>query len=136
MSGGDDESRRRLRDYIERVQDRKYGWAVRGVAVRALAACVTEEDAPWVLDRYFRLSGVMAKHELLPVVIALPESASRERLLLERTATDRDNRQAAMKAIGNAGFDDAAHLVRRFLDDDDVEIRRGAGILFERLSDG
>lgn len=130
---GDDESRARIRGYIEQVQDRRYGWAVRGVAVRALAGCVKDDDATWVLDRYFRISGVLAKHELLPLVIALPEGTARERLIVERSATDRDNRQAAMKAIGNAGFRDAADLVRRFLEDEDAEIRRGASILLDRL---
>ena len=132
---GDDDSRSRLRDFIEEVEERQYGWAIRGVAIRALAACVKPDDAPWVLNRYFRVPGVLAKHELLPLVVSLPTDVTRNRLLHEISARNRDDRQAAMKAIGSAGFEDGANLLQRFADDEDADIRRGANVLIARLTD-
>ena len=131
---GDDESRRRLRSFLEVAGERPYGWAIRGVAVKALASCVNSADAPWVLDRYFGVSGVLAKHELLPVVVSLPLEAIRSRLLDESLSTDRDNRQAAMKAIGNVGFADRSDLLQKFVNDADADIRRGANILIRRAT--
>lgn len=49
--------------------------------------------------------------------------------LEESLSTDRDNRQAAMKAIGNMAFADRVNLLRRFVDDADADIRLGAHIL-------
>jgi len=132
---GDDDSRSRLCDFIEEVEERQYMWAIRGVAIRALAACVKPDDAPWVLDRFFQLPGVLAKHELLPLVVSLPADAARSRLLHESSARNRDDRQAAMKAIGSAGFEDVADLLQRFVDDEDADIRRGANVLIARLTD-
>lgn len=126
---GDDGSRRRLRDFIERVDERPHGWAIRGVAVRALSGCVTRQDAAWALDRLFSLEGVLAKHEFVPVVLALPPDAVRGRLVQESVSPDRDNRQAAMKALGNMDVPDRQRLLRHFLEDDDADIRRGARAL-------
>jgi HEAT repeat protein len=101
--------------------------------VKALARCVGEEDVPWVLDAYFARPGIRSKHELLWLVIALRPERARGRVLLESRSPDRDNRQAAMKAIGNMGFPDRTKLLRRFLDDPDPQIRQGAHNILSEL---
>ncbi|MDP9381580.1 MAG: hypothetical protein M3Q29_15815 [Chloroflexota bacterium] len=129
------ESVEALRTWLLGTYERENGWAIRGVAVRALARCVGAQDAPWVLDLYFvRAQGVLAKHELLPLVAALPVPSVRDRLLVESHDGDRDNRQAAMKAIGRMPFPDRQQLIEGFVEDPDPEIRWGAEMLLGRTS--
>ncbi len=88
-----------------------------------------------MLDLYFvRAQGVLAKHELLPLVAALPVPSVRDRLLVESHDGDRDNRQAAMKAIGRMPFPDRQQLIEGFVEDPDPEIRWGAEMLLGRTS--
>jgi hypothetical protein len=82
-----------------------------------------------MVDSYFSAVGVLAKHELLPAVIKLPPESARGRLTAESKSMDRDNRQAAMKAIGNMSFSDRRQLLELFLKDTDEQIREGAAIL-------
>lgn len=126
---GDSDSRALLRETIERLDEREHGWSIGGVAVRALAECISDDDADWALDRLFALDGVLAKHAFLPVVLALPLHSARERLLEEASSPRRDDRQAAMKALGNMDFPDRDQLLARFLGDDDEQIRDGARLL-------
>jgi HEAT repeat protein len=130
---GDRRSVDLLREWLQEAFQRKYGWGIRGVAVKALARCVREEDVPWVLETYFGLRGVLRKHELLWLVMALPVPRARDRLLLEAQSSNRDNRQAAMKAIGNMGLPDKMDLLERFLDDPDAQIRHGARHMLSQL---
>ncbi len=125
-SWGDPESVMMLRSFLDECDAREFGWSIRGVVIAELADCIGAADAPWVLDRYFSLSGVLAKHEFLPVVVALPPDAARDRLLIEAESDSRDNRHAAMKALGNMDFVDKASLLEPFLTDSDPEIRKGA----------
>jgi HEAT repeat protein len=129
---GDPDSRSLLRETIERLDEREHGWSIRGVAVRALAACISEDDADWALDRLFALDGVLAKHDFLPVVLALPLDSARGRLLAEASSPCRDDRQAAMKALGNMDLPDRDQVLSSFLDDDDEQIRCGARLLLAR----
>jgi HEAT repeat protein len=122
-----------LHNWLQETLQRKHGWSVRRVAVGALVRCVDEEDVSWVLDTYFGLRGARLKHELLWLVMALPAHRARDRLLLEARSLNRDNRQAAMKAIGNLGFADKIDLLRRFLDDPDADIREGARNILDDL---
>lgn len=132
-SWGDAESKVTLCSFLENADNRQFGWSIRGVAIEELARCVGEVDADWVLDRYFALSGVMAKHEFLPVVLALPPEAARRRLVAKSRSPSRDNRQAAMKALGNMPYADRIQLLKPFLTDDDADIRSGARYLVRRL---
>jgi HEAT repeat protein len=132
---GGRESVAALRAWLIQCQQRKYGWAVRGVAVKALSECVDECDVDWILDMYFSVSGVAAKHELLhPLVVNLPPEAARERLMLECKSTDRDNRQAAMKAIANMrnGFRNREAILEQFTQDPDPQIRSGASMILKK----
>lgn len=131
-SWGDHQSRALLRSAIEKLDERQYGWSIRGVAIRALSACITDDDAGWALDRLFTLEGVLAKHTFLPVVLALPVDSVQTRLLEEASSPGRDNRQAAMKAIGNIDFPSRDDVLSRFLQDEDEQIRYGARLLLDR----
>ena len=128
-SWGDSESIERLRVFLDECEQREFGWSIRGVIVRELAGCVGDADVSWVLDRYISLPGVLKKHEFLPVVLSLPPDAARDRLILEGASQSRDNRQAAMKALGNMDYPDKALLLKPFLKDRDPEIRSGARYL-------
>ena len=93
-----------LRQFLIDAFDREAGWSIRSVAVRNLIPLVTAKDAEWVLNLYFSRQDGLTKHELVPLVIALPPEAARYRLVLELGRTDPLNRQAAVKAIGNMAF--------------------------------
>lgn len=87
------------------------------MAAKALSECVDESDVDWILDLYFSVSSVLAKHELLhPLVVNLSSEKARKRLLLECKSMDRDNRQAALKAIANMrdGFPDREAILEQF----------------------
>jgi HEAT repeat protein len=125
-----------LRAWLIQCQQRKNGWAVRSVAVKALSECIDECDVDWILDMYFSVSGVLAKHELLyPLVVNLPPKAARKRLMLECKSTDRDNRQAAMKAIANMRnkFRNREAILEQFTQDPDPQIRYGASMNLKKL---
>ena len=132
-SWGDSYSIEKLRAFLEDADKLEFGWSIRGVAVTELSRCVGAGDADWVLDRFFSLNGVLAKHKFLPVVLALPPEAARERLKSQSESDDRDNRQAAMKALGNMAYPDRKALLKPFLTDRDPEIREGAKYLYGRI---
>jgi HEAT repeat protein len=120
-----------LRSFISDAWRREAGWGIRSVAIESLAQCIEACDTDWVLDHYFAISGWLSKHELLPLVCALPISVARSRLLAETHSTDRDNRQAAMKAFANMGYpeEEQRAVLARLSEDPDEEIRRGAEAL-------
>ena len=61
---GDRESVDTIRDFLISAFDRKLGWAVRGVAIRALAPIVGPEDARWIGDLCRSRSSGLERHEL------------------------------------------------------------------------
>ena len=124
-----------LRAWLIQCHQRKYGWAVRRVAVKALSQCVDESDVDWILEMYFSVSGVHAKHELLyPLIVNLSSEATYKRLILESKSKDRDNRQAAMKAIANMrnGFHNRETVLAQFTRDPDPQIRDGAIMILNK----
>ena len=88
-----------LRRWLLRLYERPYGWAARGVAAKSLARCVTEADEAWVLDLYFELPTLMLRHEVLPIVAALPREQTVERLQRDTRHADPAHRDAARKAL-------------------------------------
>lgn len=118
-----------LRPFLIRCLDRKKGLAIRGVVVRALRRVVTQADVGWILDLYFGLPDRVLKHELLWLVVALPPTAARERLVAALSDPRWDNRQAAVKAIGNMAFPDRRQLLRRLRADPDSNVRRSVRAL-------
>ncbi|MEM7431652.1 MAG: hypothetical protein AAF351_06895 [Pseudomonadota bacterium] len=130
----DAEAKARIRKFLNECFAREYGWSIRGVAVEELSHCVNADDSDWILDLYFSQLTRLEKHELLPMVLALPPASARERLTDESSSENSSNRQAAMKAIANLHFDDKAALLRVFLDDPDPDIRKGAEWNIKRLA--
>jgi hypothetical protein len=114
---------------------KEHWWAIRGVAVNALARCVTAEDAPWVLDLYFQAKGPLKKHELLPVVSSLPVASAGKRLERELRSADTDNRQAAMKAVVRMPFPNKLQLLEQLADDPNPDIRGAVRSWLSRFSD-
>lgn len=121
---GDRECVELLRQFLVSCFDHKAGWTIRGVVIRALCPVITEEDVNWVLDLYFSLQGLLAKHELLGLVTALPSQSARERLVAALRDSRWDNRQAAVKAIGNMDYPDRRQLLQQLRNDPNDDVRR------------
>ena len=126
---GGGESVEALRTWLRECERRKYGWSVRGVAVRELTKWVGAQDAGWVLQLYFGAPDQLSKHELLPLVLALPAEAARERLVAGLHDPAWANRQAAVKVIGNMPYADRRALLRPLVDDPDHEVQKSARFL-------
>ncbi|MBC6982166.1 hypothetical protein [Caulobacter sp. 17J80-11] len=72
-----------LAEELSRAFSIAHAWSLRGVIVGALRAHVRGADADWVLDLYFSRPDALQKHELLPLVVALPPADARPRLVKE-----------------------------------------------------
>jgi HEAT repeat protein len=129
---GDAESIAAIRSFLNGAFDRKSGWAIRGVACDALLPQVHEEDVDWVLGLYFGLPEVVMKHELVRLVVALPVQKARHRLVAELRSADPNNRQAAVKAIGNMPFPDREQLLSSMRDDPHPFVSKSARLLLAR----
>jgi HEAT repeat protein len=129
---GDDDSCKLLRAFLERAFDRRYGWSIRGVAIKALVPHVGKGDVDWVLALYFGLPDVVTKHEVLPLVPALPPEAARKRLVRSLRDTVPANRQAAVKAIANMAYQDRLQLISPLQDDSDDFVRDSVQLLMSR----
>lgn len=112
--------------------DRKRGEAVRGVAIAQLARLVDAKDVDWVLELYFDLASSPRKHEVLPLVLALPPAAARARLLQGLRDSDWINRQAAVKAVGNMAYPDRRQLLTPLIDDPRKEVQKSAWYLAQK----
>jgi hypothetical protein len=96
---GDRRSIESLREWLRSTLHKKSGWAVRGQAIRLLCQCYQSDDIHWLLDLYFEEENRLLRHEFLPLVIALPESAVRKRIILEsRSEIDRRREAAEIAA--------------------------------------
>jgi HEAT repeat protein len=126
---GDAESCKLLRAFLVMAFERPHGWSIRGVAINALVGHISKADVNWVLDLYFGLTGAVTKHEVLPLVLALPTETARKRLVKALRDPDATNRQAAVKAIGNMAFPDRRQLISPLQDDLDKFVRRSAQAL-------
>lgn len=126
---GGRESVELIKTFLTDAFARKFGWSVRGVAIRALAELVGPEDVDWVLNLYFEQPQFLEKHELLRLVIRLPVKPARPRLVRELGSDDALNRQAAVKAIGNMPFDDVSALLKPMRTDPDKGVRDSAKAL-------
>jgi hypothetical protein len=65
---GDRESIEAIRDYLLAAFDRKSSWAVRGVAVQALAPLIGKEDANWITELCRSRTSGLERHELRPLI--------------------------------------------------------------------
>lgn len=126
---GGRESADALRAFLTAAMERDSGWAIRRVAVRNLIALVGTEDVDWVLELYFGAPGALVKHELVPLVIALPPAAARARLVAELGSPERLNRQGAVKAIANMSFPDRRQLLWPLREDPDPFVGHSARLL-------
>lgn len=119
---GDRESVAALRGLWQRCANRKNASSLRGVVARSLALCVGAQDAGWVLDFYFDC--FQTGHSDFGLVVkSLPLETTRQRLLEESHSPQRKHRLAALDALGRMPFPDRRALLKRFLDDEDGDIR-------------
>ena len=118
-----------LRQFLTRCFERPHGWGIRKVVVRELQRIVTVEDVNWVMDLYLALPDQLSKHELLWLVLALPADTARERLVAALHDLRWDNRQAAVKAIGNMNIPDRWQLLDALRDDPDGDVRASVNLL-------
>jgi HEAT repeat protein len=119
---GDRESVEALRDLWLRCQGRKNASSLQGVVARSLASCVGAQDAEWVLDCYF--DSFKTSHSYLGIVVGtLPFETTRKRLLEESHSPQRNRRHAALVVLGRLPVSERRALLKRFLDDEDGDIR-------------
>lgn len=130
---GDRECVEQLRQFLTSCFERPHGWGIRHAVVRQLQPIITREDVDWILDLYFRLPGLLSKHELLWLVVALPVAAARGRLLDGLHDPQWDNRHAAVKAIGNMEYLDRWQLLNELRNDPDGNVRASVDALAPRL---
>ncbi len=126
---GDAQSVATLRDFLTGCFSRPQGRSIRSAAVKALAPLVKAGDAKWVLDLYFALPDIYAKHEMLWLVTKLPLDAASDRLLRELRSPNWINRHAAVKAIGNMPFSDKRLLLAPLAYDPVAQVRESAALL-------
>ena len=91
----DDESVQALRAWLEESRSKEAGWAVRGEAVKCLCSCTGPRDASWMLELYFSTEDRLVRHELLPLIDAVPVTAARERIEIEAKSSEPLRRDAA-----------------------------------------
>jgi hypothetical protein len=96
---GGQESVAALRAWLARLYEREYSWAARGVAAKSLAACVTEADVSWALDLYFEQPTLVRRHEIFPILAALPRGETVRRLEDEARHPDPERREAAARGL-------------------------------------
>jgi hypothetical protein len=92
-----------LREALESSMEKRAGWALRTVLVRALCQCTDPvEDAPWMLDCYFNASfhslSRAGQWEFWPFVSAVPKPVLRERVEIELRSATKDRAEAAERA--------------------------------------
>jgi len=131
---GDRTSVETLRSWLLTVLKRPYGWAIRGVAIRALAKCIDSTDTGWVLDLYFSRPDRLLKHEFLPLAAAVDPTPARPRLTAEVRSSDPLNRHAAIKVICRMPYRDRETLIRPILADTDKYNRKAARSILSSLT--
>jgi HEAT repeat protein len=129
---GDADSRKLLRAFLTKAFDRPHGWSIRGVAIKALIPRIDNGDVDWVLDLYFGQAEIVTKHQVLPLVLALPPDAARKRLVKALRDAVPANRQAAVKAIANMSYQDRLQLISPLRDDQDKFVRESVQALIRR----
>jgi hypothetical protein len=124
-----------LRILLMNLPEKPYSTSLHGVIYHALADCIDESDTGWVLDEYFGLDGVLAKHEMRPLVWGVPFEAARTRLEAECLSQDKENRRAVMKAVTymKTSVDNKLSMLHRLIDDPDPSIRSASRGWVEHL---
>lgn len=126
---GDAPSLAVLKTFFAKAFETPQARAIRSAAIKALLPHVGGGDADFLLDLYSRLEGVSAKHEVFPLVLALPPDAARKRLIKMLRDADPANRQAAVKAIGNMAYADRRALIAPLENDPDDFVASSARML-------
>jgi hypothetical protein len=120
-------SKRRLWDvFLESEKLDPFGWEYKDIAVKALRTCVTDEDAPWLLDYYFSVPDYRAKLEVLSLVLRLDIETLRRRCIAESADQDRGNRLAAMKVVTHLHLKEERQVLERLALDQDSEVAAAA----------
>ncbi len=65
---GDRDSIEAIRDFLAAAFEREFSWAVRGVAIRALAPIISQDDASWIGELCRSRSSGLERHELRPLI--------------------------------------------------------------------
>lgn len=131
---GDRESIETIKAFLVPLFERERAWSLRGVAIHALSPHITAEDADWVLDLYFKLHYSRdflpiiggPKSEMILLVIKLPMTLARDRLVAALRDPDWENRNAAVNAIAGMAYPDRIELFEPLCDDPNPVVRDNA----------
>jgi HEAT repeat protein len=129
---GGDESKNALKAFLVKEFKRSGAWAIRGVAVKALAPLVDAEDATWVLDLCYGLPSHLEKREVFELICRLPTQAVRSRLILELRSPYPANRWSSCMLIGAMNFPDRKILMAPHCDDEDKLVRQTARVSWNK----
>lgn len=125
-SWGGPEAKREVRDFYVASFARESAWTLRRVAADVIEPWIRAEDADWLLDLCFTRADFLRKRETLELVVRLPVSAARERLVRELESADPGNRKTAVIAISHMPFADKNELLVPLRDDPHRDVRRSA----------
>lgn len=131
---GDRDSVQALRDLLAASDGiERFGWLYRDIAVSALARCIGNEDAPWVLDRYFSTSSARYRSALLPLVLRLPRSVVRDRVMSEFRCRGAEVTWAVIRIIQRVYLESADEILECCAACDDLKVADEARRLMNQL---
>ena len=122
-----------LRELLQAVSARPRSSGLRRVVIRALARCVSEADAPWVLAYCFDAAGERQRQEGIALVCALPHKVTAARIVLECRSQRVELRRAAVQAVSVLPVAQQEPLSHRLVRDGDSSVRAYARYQLGRM---
>ncbi len=119
---GDRESVAALRSYVANIRERRQSGGILRAVSKALAECVEEEDAPWLLDFYFDPEREPDWYLALAMK-RLPPQTTRARIVAEMRSQSGHCRYAAVLVADTLPASEQSILLDSLRDDCDIRIR-------------
>jgi HEAT repeat protein len=112
-----------LREWLARTCAKPKSHAVQSQAAKALAQCVSSEDAQWILDLYFSRTRGSQPHIFVPLICALPSRLWRARVEVEARSTSVVQRRAAALVIARNRFPGRREILQQLRRDSDQDVQ-------------
>ena len=113
-----------LQELFVRVQSRPQSQGLRNAVIRALAACITGQEASWALDQCFNTQSLRQSTSALHLLWALPAQAVLPRVTTECANPNPVIRRLAVQSLTYVPLDLKKPLLLRLAQDTDAEVRR------------
>jgi len=122
----------RLKQWYETLSERRFGWAIRGVAAAAIGRNVEPADAEWVLDRYFS-GDALVRWSWRSAFQRLPWSLVSGRVDTALESSDEDLRRAALILVNLCSPTNAREYFVALTQDPDERVRTMARFQLDRV---